>query len=168
MASDLRSNSLRAAQECSSYTPCVISLKSVEIFCFFLCRVASRRSCRRMQRWGGSRWRFLWSSASFYTFLSDYWAHKCRLQEVFLCLIHISSVCFWSSPIPCFPAASPEGLLSMLGVVVPSVWPWSYSNTWKEFLWGCFMFKHFRNLEKFFCFHYWKLIRNVSDIHSYI
>lgn len=39
------------------------------IKCFlFVClvsRVALRRSCRRTQRWGGLRWRFLWSSVSF-------------------------------------------------------------------------------------------------------
>lgn len=36
MASDLRSSSLRAAPECSSYTLCVISLKVLKCFCFSL------------------------------------------------------------------------------------------------------------------------------------
>lgn len=67
--------------------------------CFPPLRVASKRSCRRMQRWGGLQWRFLWSSVSFKQ--ACVWGGGCAL------------LCIYSSPFH-----SHLGFQSMLGVVV--------------------------------------------------
>ncbi len=138
MPSDLESIDVQEAPECSSQAWCDfwrMSFKS-EIL-FFVSRVASKRSCRRMQRWGGLRWQFLWSSVSF---------HTCRCAGSAACVC--VCVCRWD---PCWEQlctedmtqgfggiaakillkyiSSPYVLLSMLGVVVPSEWPWS-NSTW--------------------------------------